>query len=58
MEQLLQKILEKIKKDSYLFRTWEDLLYMCKEAMKTDIPLGVKYTAKLQKQKAPQRAKD
>ena len=43
MEQLLSKILEKIKKDAYLFRTWEDLLYMCKEAMKTDIPLGVKY---------------
>lgn len=43
MEKLLSKILEKIKKDAYLFRTWEDLLYMCKEAMKGDIPLGVKY---------------
>lgn len=43
MEKLLSKILEKIKKDSYLFRTWEDLLYMSKEAMKEDIPLGVKY---------------
>lgn len=43
MEQLLSKILEKIKKDAYLFRTWEDLHYMCKEAMKTDISLGVKY---------------
>lgn len=43
MEQLLSKILEKIKKDAYLFRTWEDLLYMCKEAMKTDISLGVRY---------------
>lgn len=43
MEKLLSKILEKIKKDAYLFRTWEDLLYMCKEAMKEDIPLGVKY---------------
>lgn len=43
MEKLLSKILEKIKKDSYLFQTWEDLLYMCKEAMKEDIPLGVKY---------------
>ena len=43
MEKLLSKILEKIKKDSYLFRTWEDLLYMCKEAMKEDISLGVKY---------------
>lgn len=43
MEQLLLKILEKIKKDAYLFRTWEDLLYMCKEAMKTDISLGVRY---------------
>lgn len=43
MEQLLSKILEKIKKDSYLFQTWEDLLYMSKEAMKEDISLGVKY---------------
>lgn len=43
MEKLLSKILEKIKKDSYLFQTWEDLLYMCKETMKEDIPLGVKY---------------
>ena len=43
MEKLLSKILEKIKKDAYLFRTWEDLLYMSKEAMKEDIPLGVKY---------------
>lgn len=43
MEKLLSKILEKIKKDSYLFQTWEDLLYMSKEAMKEDIPLGVKY---------------
>lgn len=37
MEQLLQKILEKTKKGAYLFRTWEDLLYMCKEAMKTSV---------------------
>lgn len=43
MEKLLSKILEKIKKDSYLFQTWEDLLYMSKEAMKKDIPLGVRY---------------
>lgn len=43
MEKLLSKILEKIKKDSYLFQTWEDLLYMSKEAMKEDILLGVKY---------------
>lgn len=43
MEKLLSKILEKIKKDSYLFQTWEDLLYMSKEAMKEDITLGVKY---------------
>ena len=43
MERLLSKILEKIKKDAYLFRTWEDLLYMSKEAMKEDIPLGVRY---------------
>lgn len=43
MEQLLQKILEKIKKDDFSFQTWEDLFCMCREAMKTDIPLGVKY---------------
>jgi predicted phage terminase large subunit-like protein len=43
MEKLLSKILEKIKKDAYLFQTWEDLLYMSKEAMKEDIPLGVRY---------------
>lgn len=43
MEKLLSKILEKIKKDSYLFQTWEDLLYMCKETMKEDVPLGVRY---------------
>lgn len=43
MEKLLSKILEKIKKDAYLFQTWEDLFYMCKEAMKTDTLLGVKY---------------
>ena len=43
MEKLLSKILEKIKKDAYLFQTWEDLLYMSKEAMKEDISLGVRY---------------
>lgn len=43
MEKLLSKILEKIKKDSYLFQTWEDLLYMCKETMKEDVSLGVRY---------------
>lgn len=43
MEQLLGKILEKIKKTSYSFQTYEDLYYMCKETMKTDNPLAVKY---------------
>ena len=43
MEKLLSKILEKIKKDAYLFQTWEDLLYMSKEAMKEDIALGGQY---------------
>ncbi len=38
MEQLLGKILEKIKKTSYSFQTYEDLYYMCKETMKTDNP--------------------
>lgn len=43
MEQLLGKILEKIKKTPYSFQAYEDLYYMCKETMKTDNPLAVKY---------------
>lgn len=43
MEQLLEKILEKIKKTPYSFQAYEDLYYMCKETMKTDNPLAVKY---------------
>lgn len=43
MKQLLEKISEKIKKADYSYQPYEDLYYMCKETMKTDIPLGVKY---------------
>ena len=41
MEQLLKKIHAQAKTGE--FRPCEDLYYMCKEAMKTDISLGVKY---------------
>lgn len=42
MEKLLETIYQKNLK-SFDFRTMEDLYYMSKESMKTDIPLGVKY---------------
>ena len=41
MEQLLKQIHAQAKTGQ--FRPCEDLHYMCKEAMKTDISLGVKY---------------
>lgn len=47
MEELLEKILEKIKKEPDLFRCKEDLYFICKEALKTDTELGVKYLKKL-----------
>ena len=47
MEQLLEKILEKIKKTPYSLQMYEDLYYMCREAMKTDTALGVKYLKSL-----------
>lgn len=43
MRDLLEKILGKIKKGAFDFQSCEDLHYMCKEAMKTDVPLGVEY---------------
>lgn len=43
MKKLLETIYEKIETTPYCFQLFEDLHYMSKEAMKTDIPLGVKY---------------
>lgn len=43
MEQLLKKILQKIKKDKFDFQVYEDLYFMCKETMKTDKESAVKY---------------
>ena len=42
MEQLLSKILKKLKKTPTL-QTFNDLYYMCLETKKTDIPLATKY---------------
>lgn len=47
MRKLLETIYRKLKKDSYSFQLYEDLLYMSKEAMKTDVPLGVEYLKRL-----------
>ena len=43
MELLLAKIFEKIQKDPGDMRAYRDLLNICRETMKTDIPLAVKY---------------
>ncbi|RDY21433.1 hypothetical protein [Criibacterium bergeronii] len=43
MEQLLGKIFEKIKKTPNAINVYEDLYFMCKETMKTNVQLGVKY---------------
>lgn len=43
MRQLLEKISEKIKKADFSYQAYEDLYFMCKEAMKEDVPLGVEY---------------
>jgi len=43
MKKLLETIYETIKTTPYCFQSCEDLLYMSKEAMKTDIKLGVDY---------------
>ena len=47
MEILLQKIFQKIKKDPDDIRAYRDLLNICRETMKTDIPLAVEYLENL-----------
>ena len=46
MEQLLKKIFQKIKKD-HTIQAMEDLRNICRETMKTDVPLAVEYLVKL-----------
>ena len=46
MEQLLEKILEKIKKTPEV-QVFKDLYYMCLEAMKTDVKLATRYLVEL-----------
>lgn len=47
MELLLVAIFQKIQKDPEDMRAYRDLLNICRETMKTDIPLAVKYLEKL-----------
>ena len=47
MELLLSKISEKIKKDPHCYQAYADLLAICRETLKTDIPLARKYLEKL-----------
>ena len=47
MEILLSKIFQKIQKDPGDMRAYRDLLNICRETMKTDIPLAVKYMEQL-----------
>ena len=47
MEILLQKIFSKIQKDPDDIRAYRDLLNICRETMKTDIPLAVRYLENL-----------
>ena len=47
MKKLLETIYNKLVTSSYEYQLYEDLYYMSKEAMKTDISLGVKYLKKL-----------
>ena len=47
MEILLSKIFSKIQKDPDDIQAYRDLLNICRETMKTDIPLAVKYMEKL-----------
>ena len=47
MERLLSVIFQKIKKDPEDMRAYRDLLNICRETMKTDIPLAVEYLEKL-----------
>ena len=47
MELLLCKISEKIKRDPQCYQAYEDLLAICRETLKTDIPLARKYLEQL-----------
>ena len=47
MEVLLVAIFQKIQKDPEDMRAYRDLLNICRETMKTDIPLAVKYLEQL-----------
>lgn len=47
MRELLSIIFRKIKKDPADMRAYRDLLNMCREAMKEDVPLAVEYLEKL-----------
>ena len=47
MEMLLVAIFQKIQKDPEDMRAYRDLLNICRETMKTDIPLAVKYLEQL-----------
>lgn len=47
METLLQKIFSKIQKDPGDMQAYRDLLNICRETMKTDIPLAVRYMENL-----------
>ena len=47
MEMLLSKIFQKIQKDPDDMRAYRDLLNICRETMKTDVPLAVKYLEQL-----------
>ena len=47
MEMLLFAIFQKIQKDPKDMRAYQDLLNICRETMKTDIPLAVKYLEQL-----------
>ena len=47
MEMLLSKIFQKIQKDPDDIRAYRDLLNICRETMKTDVPLAVRYLEQL-----------
>ena len=47
MEMLLAKIFQKIQKDPEDMIAYRDLLNICRETMKTDVPLAVKYLEQL-----------
>ena len=47
MEMLLFAIFQKIQKDPEDMRAYRDLLNICRETMKTDVPLAVEYLEKL-----------